>query len=113
MNIIQQLEKEQMKSQVAEFSVGDTVKLHLTINDGKRERIQIFEGIVIKRTGGGVNEMVTVRKISNGVGVEKIVPIHSPLLDKIEVVRRGKVRRSKLYYLRKRTGKAAKVKERI
>lgn len=109
--IIQQLEKENMKAEITPFAVGDTVKLHIMIKEGKRERIQIFEGIVIKRQGGGVNENVTVRKISYGVGVEKTLPIHSPKLEKIEVVRRGKVRRAKLNYLRDRVGKAAKVKE--
>lgn len=109
--IIQQLEKENMKAEITPFNVGDTVKLHIMIKEGKRERIQIFEGIVIKRQGGGVNENVTVRKISYGVGVEKTLPIHSPKLERIEVVRRGKVRRAKLTYLRDRVGKAAKVKE--
>jgi len=109
--IIQQLEKENMKAEITPFNVGDTVKLHIMIKEGKRERIQIFEGIVIKRQGGGVNENVTVRKISYGVGVEKTLPIHSPKLERIEVVRRGKVRRAKLTYLRDRVGKSAKVKE--
>lgn len=113
MNIIQQLEREQLKSEVTPFNVGDTVKLHLRITEGKRERIQIFEGIVMKRQGGSVSETVTVRKISYGVGVEKTLPVHSPKIEKIEVVRRGKVRRAKLNYLRGRVGKAAKVKERL
>lgn len=113
MNIIQQLESEQLRKDIPEFSVGDTVKLHLKINDGKRERIQIFEGVVIKRQGGSINETMTVRKLSNGVGVEKTFPVNSPSIDKIEVVRLGKVRRAKLFYLRERTGKSAKVKERI
>ena len=113
MNIIQQLESEQLKRDLPEFSVGDTVKLHLKINDGKRERIQIFEGVVIKRQGGSINETLTVRKLSGGVGVEKTFPVNSPSIEKIEVVRRGKVRRAKLFYLRSRTGKAAKVKEKI
>lgn len=113
MTIIDQLEKEQLKSDITPFNVGDTVKLHIKINDGKRERIQVFEGIVLKRQGGSTRETVTVRKISGGVGVEKTFPIHSPSLDKIEVTRRGKVRRAKLNYLRKRVGKAAKVKEKI
>ncbi len=111
MNIIQQLEKEQLKAEITPFNVGDTVKLHIRIKEGKRERIQIFEGIVIKRQNGGVSANVTVRKISYGVGVEKTLPIHSPQLEQIEVVRRGKVRRAKLTYLRDRVGKAAKVKE--
>ncbi len=113
MNIIHQLEKEQLKSEIPSFRVGDTVKLHLRITEGKRERIQIFEGTVIKRQGGGVRETLTVRKLSYGVGVEKTLPLHSPKIEKIEVTRRGKVRRAKLYYLRDRVGKAAKVKERI
>lgn len=113
MNIIQQLESEQLKKDLPEFGVGDTVKLHLKINDGKRERIQIFEGVVIKRQGGSINETLTVRKLSGGVGVEKTFPVNSPSIEKIEVVRRGKVRRAKLFYLRSRTGKAAKVKEKI
>lgn len=113
MNIIKQIEKEQIKNEIPEFRVGDTVKVHIMIKEGKRERIQIFEGLVIKRQNGGVNETFTVRKISYGVGVEKTLPLHSPKVEKIEVVRRGKVRRSKLYYIRERVGKAAKVKERI
>ncbi len=113
MNIIEQLEREQMKSEITPFRVGDTVKLHLRITEGKRERIQIFEGIVLKRQGGGINETLTVRKLSYGVGVEKTLPLHSPKIEKIEVARRGKVRRAKLYYLRDRVGKAAKVKERM
>ncbi len=112
MNIIEQLEREQMKQNITPFRVGDTVKLHLRITEGKRERIQIFEGIVLKRQGGGINETLTVRKLSYGVGVEKTLPLHSPKIEKIEVTRRGKVRRAKLYYLRDRVGKAAKVKER-
>jgi large subunit ribosomal protein L19 len=113
MNIINQLESEQLKAEVTPFNVGDTVKLHLRITEGKRERIQIFEGVVLKRQGGGVSETVTVRKISYGVGVEKTLPVHSPKIEQIEVVRRGKVRRAKLNYLRDRVGKAAKVKERL
>ncbi len=113
MNIIQQLEKEQLKAEIPAFRVGDTVKLHLRITEGKRERIQMFEGTVIKRQGGGVRETITVRKLSSGVGVEKTLPLHSPKIEKIEVTRLGKVRRAKLYYLRDRVGKAAKVKERI
>jgi large subunit ribosomal protein L19 len=113
MNIIQAIENEQIKKEVPSFNVGDTVKVHLLIKEGKRERIQMFEGLVIKRQNGGVNETFTVRKISYGVGVEKTLPVHSPKVEKIEVVRRGKVRRSKLYYIRERVGKAARVKERI
>ncbi|MCD6435651.1 MAG: 50S ribosomal protein L19 [Clostridiales bacterium] len=112
MNIIKEIEKEQLKSEVSDFSVGDTVKVSLKIVEGKRERVQIFEGLVIKRQNGGVAENFTVRKISSGVGVEKTMPLHSPKIEKIEVVRKGKVRRSKLYYIRDRVGKKAKVKER-
>ena len=100
-----------MKNDVPEFRPGDTVKVHVRIKEGERERIQIFEGLVIGRHGGGISETYTVRKISSGVGVERTFPVHAPLVDKIEVVRKGKVRRAKLYYLRGRTGKAAKVKE--
>ena len=100
-----------MKTEVADFAVGDTVKVHNKIKEGNRERIQIFEGTVIKRQGGSNRETFTVRKFSNGVGVEKTWPVHSPFVEKIEVVRHGKVRRAKIYYLRSRVGKAAKVKE--
>ena len=109
--IISKIEKEQLKESVAEFNVGDTVKVHAKIKEGNRERIQIFEGTVIKRQGGSTRETFTVRKFSNGIGVEKTWPLHSPNVDKIEVVRLGKVRRAKLNYLRQRTGKRAKVKE--
>ncbi len=108
---IKQLEASQMKEQVDQFNIGDTVKVHNKIKEGNRERIQIFEGTVIKRQGGSNRETFTVRKFSNGVGVEKTWPLHSPFVEKIEVVRKGKVRRKKLYYLRDRVGKAAKVKE--
>ncbi len=113
MNIIKELEKEQMKSEITAFNVGDTVAVSLKVKEGKRERIQIFEGVVLKRQGGGLGETFTVRKISYGVGVEKTLPLHSPKIEKIEVKRRGKVRRAKLNYLRDRIGKRAKVKERI
>ena len=109
--IISKIEKEPLKESVAEFNVGDTVKVHAKIKEGNRERIQIFEGTVIKRQGGSTRETFTVRKFSNGIGVEKTWPLHSPNVDKIEVVRLGKVRRAKLNYLRQRSGKAAKVKE--
>ncbi len=112
MEIIKALDLEQLKADVPEFGIGDTVKVHLKVKEGKRERIQIFEGVVLKRQNGGVRETFTVRKISYGVGVEKTLPLHSPKIDKIEVIRRGKVRRAKLNYLRERVGKAAKVKER-
>jgi large subunit ribosomal protein L19 len=110
-DIIKNIEAEQMKESVPEFNVGDTVKVHAKIKEGNRERIQIFEGTVLKRQGGSNRETFTVRKTSNGVGVEKTWPLHSPFVEKIEVVRRGKVRRAKLFYLRDRVGKAAKVKE--
>ena len=109
-DIIKSIEAEQLK-EVAVFNVGDTVKVHGKIKEGNRERIQVFEGIVIKRQGTGARETFTVRKTSNGVGVEKTWPVYSPNVEKIEVVRRGKVRRAKLYYLRDRVGKKAKVKE--
>ena len=112
-DIIKELEKEQLKESVEEFAVGDTVKVYGKIKEGNRERIQIFEGTVIKRQGGSNRETFTVRKNSNGVGVEKTWPLHSPNVEKIEVVRRGKVRRAKLFYLRERSGKSAKVKELI
>ena len=108
---IKNLEASQMKTEVADFAVGDTVKVHNKIKEGNRERIQIFEGTVIKRQGGSNRETFTVRKFSNGVGVEKTWPVHSPFVEKIEVVRHGKVSRAKIYYLRSRVGKAAKVKE--
>ena len=111
MNIIEILEKEQLRKDIPQFAPGDTVKVHAKIVEGNRERIQIFEGVVIARSGSGVREMFTVRRISYGVGVERIFPVHSPRVDKIEVVRRGAVRRAKLYYLRKLTGKAARIKE--
>ena len=111
--IIKKIEAEQLKSDIAEFHVGDTVRVSAKIKEGNRERIQVFEGTVLKRQGGSNRETFTVRKLSNGVGVEKTWPLHSPNVEKIEVVRKGKVRRAKLYYLRDLTGKKAKVKERI
>lgn len=109
--IIKKIEATQLKETVPEFHVGDTVRVYNKIKEGNRERIQVFEGTVIKRQNGGARETFTVRKNSGGIGVEKTWPVHSPFVDNIEVVRRGKVRRAKLYYLRKRVGKAAKVKE--
>lgn len=109
--IIKEIEAAELKAEVPEFSVGDTVKVHNKIKEGNKERIQIFEGTVIKRQGGSNRETFTVRKNSNGVGVEKTWPLHSPNVAKIEVVRKGKIRRAKLFYLRDRVGKAAKVKE--
>ncbi len=111
MEIIRAIENEQLRNDLPNFGPGDTVKVHLRIVEGKRERIQVFEGVVLKRQGGGARETFTVRKISFGVGVEKVLPVHSPKIEKIEVTRRGKVRRAKLNYLRERVGKAAKVKE--
>ena len=110
--IIKKIEDEQLR-EVAAFNIGDTVRVHNKIKEGNRERVQVFEGIVIKRQGGGNRETFTVRKNSNGVGVEKTWPVHTPLIEKIEVVRKGKVRRAKLFYLRERVGKKAKVKELI
>jgi large subunit ribosomal protein L19 len=112
-DIIKEIEQEQLKENVADFAIGDTVKVYGKIKEGNRERIQGFEGTVIKRQGGSNRETFTVRKTSNGVGVEKTWPLHSPNVEKIEVVRRGKVRRAKLFYLRERFGKSAKVKELI
>ena len=112
-DIIKEIEQEQLKESVDEFCVGDTVKVYGKIKEGNRERIQVFEGTVIKRQGGSNRETFTVRKNSNGVGVEKTWPLHSPNVEKVEVVRRGKVRRAKLFYLRQRSGKSAKVKELI
>lgn len=109
--IIEAIDKETMKESIPEFSVGDTVKVMVKVIEGDKERLQAFEGIVIARKHGGVSETFTVRRLSYGVGVEKTFPIHSPKVADIQVVRRGKVRRAKLYYLRERTGKAAKVKE--
>ena len=110
-DIIKNIEAAQLKQTVPEFYVGDTVKVYNKIKEGTRERIQIFEGTVIKRQNGGARETFTVRKNSNGIGVEKTWPLHSPSVDNIEVIKRGKVRRAKLNYLRDRVGKAAKVKE--
>ncbi|EEP28288.1 ribosomal protein L19 [Shuttleworthella satelles DSM 14600] len=109
--IIANIEKEQLKDQAPDFNVGDTVRVHNLIKEGNRERIQIFEGTVLKKQGGSNRETFTVRKFSNGIGVEKTWPLHSPRVEKVEVVRRGKVRRAKLNYLRDRVGKSAKVKE--
>ena len=109
--IIKSIEAEQLKAEVPEFRVGDTVKVYGKIKEGNRERIQVFEGTVLKRQGGGARETFTVRKTSNGIGVENTWPVHSPHVERVEVVRRGKVRRAKLNYLRQRVGKAAKVKE--
>jgi large subunit ribosomal protein L19 len=113
MNLIETIEREQMSHAYAEVDIGDFVKVHLKIKEGNRERIQVFEGTVIARKGGGLSETLTVRRLSYGVGVERILPIHSPKIDKIEIVRKGRVRRAKLYYLRDRVGKAAKIREKL
>lgn len=112
MNIIDVLEQEQLRSDIPDFRAGDSVKVYVKVVEGTRERVQMFEGVVIARRGGGVNSMFTVRRIASGVGVERTFPLHSPKLEKIEVSRRGIVRRAKLYYLRTRTGKAARIRER-
>lgn len=113
MDIIKSIEHEQLKDKIPDLKVGDTVRVHQKIKEGNRERIQVFEGIIIKKQGGGLNATFTVRKIAYGVGVEKTFLVHSPLVEKVEVVRVGKARRAKLYYLRDRVGKAAKTKENI
>lgn len=116
MNIIEQLEKEHMEElgkTVPEFAAGDTVKVNVKVREGDRERVQAFEGVCIAKNGGGLNESFTVRKISFGEGVERVFPIFSPLVDSIEVIRRGKVRRAKLYYLRERRGKSARIAEKV
>jgi len=112
MDYIRMVEEEQMKKDIPPFRPGDTLRVHVRIVEGSRERVQIFEGLVIKMRGDGLREMFTVRRISNGVGVERTFPLHSPRIDKIEVVRRGIVRRAKLYYLRGLSGKAARIRER-
>lgn len=111
MNIINVLEQEQLRTDIPTFRTGDTVRVHVKVVEGSRERIQVFEGLVIKRQNGGVRETFTVRRIASGVGVERTFPLHSPRLAKIEVMRRGVVRRAKLYYLRNLTGKAARIRE--
>ena len=111
MNVIEMLEKEQMRGDIPSFMPGDTVKVHARIREGEKERIQVFQGVVIRKRNGNTGATFTVRKISYGIGVERIFPFHSPLIDKVEVLSRGKVRRSRLYYLRKLRGKAARIKE--
>ena len=113
MDIIKSIEHEQLKDKIPYLKVGDTVRVHVRIKEGNRERIQVFEGIIIKKQGGGLNETFTVRRISYGVGVEKTFLLHAPSTEKVEVVRVGKARRAKLYYLRDRVGKAAKTKEKV
>jgi len=110
-NVIEAIEREQLKQDLPDFRVGDTVRVHVKVVEGSNERIQIFEGVVLRRMGSGINEMFTVRKVTQGVGVERTFPLHSPRVAKIDVVRRGKVRRARLYYLRERSGKAARIKD--
>ncbi len=113
MDILKSIEHEQLKNKIPELRVGNTVRVHVRIKEGNKERIQVFEGIIIKKQGGGVNATFTVRRISYGVGVEKTFLVHSPMIEKVELVRVGKSRRAKLYYLRDRVGKAAKTKEKV
>ena len=113
MNIIESLTNDQLRTDLPEFNIGDTIKVHVKIKEGDKERIQVFEGTVIAKKHGGIQETFTVRRISYGVGVERTFPANSPKIDKIDIVRRGKVRRAKLYYLRDRVGKATRVKEKI
>ncbi len=113
MNVLDNIVKDQIRTDLPKLVIGDTVKVHLKVKEGSRERIQVFEGTIIAKKHGGISETFTVRRISYGVGVEKVFPVNSPNIDKIEIVRKGKVRRAKLYYLRDRVGKAAKVKEKI
>jgi large subunit ribosomal protein L19 len=111
MDILREITEDQLRSDVPVFRPGDTVRVHVKVREGQRQRIQVFEGVVIRRRGSGISETYTVRKISYGVGVERTFPVHTPNVEKIEVMRRGKVRRAKLYYLRKLSGKAARIKE--
>ena len=113
MDLIQELNKETLPNEVPSVQIGDTVRVHVKVKEGSRERIQVFEGTVIAKKHGGIEETITVRRISYGIGVEKVFPVHSPSIDTIEVVRNGDVRRAKLYYLRGRVGKGAKVKEKL
>ena len=113
MNLVSVIENEQLRSDLPKVEIGDYVKVHLKIKEGNRERVQVFEGTIIAKKGAGLTETMTVRRLSYGVGVERILPVHSHKIDKIEIVRKGKIRRAKLYYLRDRVGKAAKVKEKL
>jgi large subunit ribosomal protein L19 len=112
MNRLEKIEEEYLRTDVPDFRAGDTVRVHVRVREGEKERIQVFQGVVISRRGGGTGESFTVRKISGGVGVERVFPVHSPVIDKVDVVRRGRVRRAKLYYLRDLRGKAARIEER-
>ena len=111
MDVVETLEKEQMRTDIPDFRPGDTVKVHARIKEGQKERIQVFQGVVIRKRKGNTGATFTVRKVSYGIGVERIFPLHSPSIDRIEILSRGKVRRGRLYYLRKLTGKAARIKE--
>jgi large subunit ribosomal protein L19 len=111
--LIEKIERDQMRMDIPDFRVGDTVRVHTRILEGDKERIQVFEGVVIRKHRGGANATFTVRKVSYGIGVERIFPLHSPRIDKIEVLRRGRVRRARLYYLRERIGKAARIREKM
>ena len=111
LNLVNEITKSQLKTDIPSFRSGSTVRVHVRIKEGDKSRIQVFEGVVIERVGGGIAETFTVRKMSNGIGVERKFPLHSPIIDKIEVVRHGKVRRNKLHYLRGRSGKWARLKE--
>ena len=111
MNVIEALEKEQMRGDIPEFKPGDTVKVHVKIKEGEKERIQVFQGVAIRKRRGNTGATFTVRKVSYGIGVERIFPLHSPIIDKIEIITRGRVRRARLYYLRNLRGKAARIKE--
>ncbi|HBQ64084.1 MAG TPA: 50S ribosomal protein L19 [Clostridiales bacterium] len=113
MDIIRVIEQEQMKKNLQDFQIGDFIRVHVKVKEGSRERIQVFEGTVIARRGGGIRETFTVRRISYGVGVERVFPLHSPRIDHVELVRKGRVRRAKLYYLRDRVGKAARIREKF
>ena len=112
-DIIKKIEDAQLKAEAPEFRVGDTVKVYGKIKEGNRERVQMFEGTVIKKNHGGIQETFTVRRVAHGCGIERVFPLHSPVVDRVEVIRKGKVRRAKLYYLRDRVGKAAKVKSKV
>ena len=113
MDLIKAITEPQLKADAGQFGIGDTIRVHAKIKEGSRERIQVFEGTVIAKKHGGISETFTVRRVAHGCGIERVFPLHSPVVDKVEVVRHGKVRRAKLYYLRDRVGKAAKVKELI